>query len=343
MRINRLNYEEFLIDYLDGNLDPVLTAELMVFISENPGLEKQLLDLEKSNCKTFADTLCCPDKNLLKKNFTDIEVINEDNFNEFCIAELEGLLKDKSPKKFSTYMRLHPGKEKDYILFKRTILIPDKSIHYQEKDRLKKERHVVANPVYLFFTIFAAAAVIAFIILFTIGFQKKSEPMHNSITSLIVEKDNSEVIPASEKIQLPIPNKARAVKTAFVHLTEENQPYTAPPSDPTKMPTCLESIPVSLLKNPYPIPSLLSLSNNSQTPDVLMNNLSTPPLNNNNLSFTGFINKVNVWKAAENAVKGFNYLTESEVEFNTTLDEKGNLTNFIFRSETFSITATRKN
>ncbi|HEX2394613.1 MAG TPA: hypothetical protein VHI78_04665, partial [Bacteroidales bacterium] len=40
MTINRNNFEEYLLDYLEGNLDPLLTAELMAFIAENPRYEK---------------------------------------------------------------------------------------------------------------------------------------------------------------------------------------------------------------------------------------------------------------------------------------------------------------
>ncbi|MCB9000870.1 MAG: hypothetical protein H6537_02720 [Bacteroidales bacterium] len=43
MKINRNNYEIFLVDYLDGKLTPEKEAMLMVFLHENPILPMKLM------------------------------------------------------------------------------------------------------------------------------------------------------------------------------------------------------------------------------------------------------------------------------------------------------------
>ena len=114
MTINRLNYEEYLADYLDGNLDPVLSAELMVFLSENPDLERQYRDLESGSHSMPAETLQCPHKESLKKDFPDVEAIRESNVDEFCIAAIEGLLKDEDRQRLLHYIRSSPAKSRRF-------------------------------------------------------------------------------------------------------------------------------------------------------------------------------------------------------------------------------------
>lgn len=42
MTINRNNYEMYFLDYLEGNLDPVMEEELKTFLANHPDLSAEL-------------------------------------------------------------------------------------------------------------------------------------------------------------------------------------------------------------------------------------------------------------------------------------------------------------
>ena len=44
MKITRSNYESWFLDYLEGNLDPLLNAEFQSFLKQNPDLAAELED-----------------------------------------------------------------------------------------------------------------------------------------------------------------------------------------------------------------------------------------------------------------------------------------------------------
>jgi len=66
MTVNKNNFEEYMLDYLEGNLDPLLAADLMAFLAENPEYEKYLPEYDPNF--SLAGSCEYPQKNLLKKN-----------------------------------------------------------------------------------------------------------------------------------------------------------------------------------------------------------------------------------------------------------------------------------
>jgi hypothetical protein len=93
MTIHKGNIEAYLLDYLEGNLDALLTAELMAFLSENPEYESWIPEYDGHICLETGVEF--DNKRMLRKNFRDVPLINEQNFDEFCIASEEGLLEEK--------------------------------------------------------------------------------------------------------------------------------------------------------------------------------------------------------------------------------------------------------
>ncbi len=108
MTIHKGNIEAYLLDYLEGNLDALLTAELMAFLSENPEYEKWIPEYDGHICLEAGPVF--EDKPFLKKDFKDVPLINEHNFDEFCIASAEGLLEEKDRTRLDEYHGYAPGK-----------------------------------------------------------------------------------------------------------------------------------------------------------------------------------------------------------------------------------------
>jgi len=75
MKINRENYEAFLLDRLEGNLDPVNEQLLSAFLDKHPDLDKHL---EKTDLLYLIPDLniVYPDKNRLKKRILFVSLNN---------------------------------------------------------------------------------------------------------------------------------------------------------------------------------------------------------------------------------------------------------------------------
>jgi len=61
-----------------------------------------------------------------------------------------------------------------------------------------------------------------------------------------------------------------------------------------------------------------------------------PLIDSDNL-ITEIFSKINLWKTAENAISGFNYLTEAQLSINKTTDEQGKLTGLSLNTESYTI------
>lgn len=131
--INLHNYEAFLIDYLDGNLNEDAVAELKAFILTNPQLE---IDLEDLELPSFSEEQLKVDfKNDLKKTevfVEDEELINylENNLNEGQRKTFESkLLRDKElALKLQAYNKT--------ILSAEALVFTDKPSLYKSEDEL---------------------------------------------------------------------------------------------------------------------------------------------------------------------------------------------------------------
>lgn len=204
MDINRNNYESFFIDYLDGGMPPDQVIKLMSFLKENPDLKTELEEFEEINVKP--DKKRFESKTSLKKAF----VVNDSNFDNLCIASLEGDLTNEESILFQTWLKQNPLKAREFELYKKTRLIPEK-ITFDFKSTLKKSSvaRIFTPKVRGYFS--AAASIIILITLYlfiskpdnentiiseiitdTTTVETKSQPSQEPQTKLNIEK---EIIP----------------------------------------------------------------------------------------------------------------------------------------------------
>ncbi len=74
MDINNHNYEEFAIDYLEGNLSPELEEAMQLFLLQNPEIEAELMGLEEMVLEVDTD-IVFPDKKVLLQSEKPVKVI----------------------------------------------------------------------------------------------------------------------------------------------------------------------------------------------------------------------------------------------------------------------------
>lgn len=117
MQINHNNYEAFLLDYIEGNLSAEMTAELMLFLQQNPEIESgiedfKIISLEKEEAKFDAK------RDLKRKEF----VVNDDVIEGLIISCINGDLSKAEEKKLMEIVNGNPDYSKLFSQYKRTKL-----------------------------------------------------------------------------------------------------------------------------------------------------------------------------------------------------------------------------
>jgi hypothetical protein len=139
MKINRDNYEAYFLDYYEGQLDPEMVAELMLFVELNPDLKPFLDDFELIMLEPSAPVIF-DQKSRIKKNVHPAtETIHELNCDEWFISEAEGLLSEEQISLIDNFVALNPGFEKDRRLYKAVKLTTDDKLVFANKEQLKQE------------------------------------------------------------------------------------------------------------------------------------------------------------------------------------------------------------
>ena len=79
MKVDRENYEVWMIDYFDGKLNADETAGLMAFIEENPDIKEEFESFEINIA--VPDNTSLPEKSALKKTpVVAYHKIDEENY-----------------------------------------------------------------------------------------------------------------------------------------------------------------------------------------------------------------------------------------------------------------------
>ena len=138
MKINRDNYEIFIVDYFDGNLNPEKVSELMNFLEKNPEIKEEFAGYEVVE---FAPDkkIIFENKNKLKKEIiTEVNKINEKNYENYFIAKLENDLSENETADFEKFLLSNPHLNSQFQLFLKTKLQADETFVFENKTSLKK-------------------------------------------------------------------------------------------------------------------------------------------------------------------------------------------------------------
>jgi len=341
MTISKSNIEATMLDYLEGNLDPLLSAELMAFLAENPEYENLLSDYRDGIVSE--DTRQFEGKHLLKKDFSDLPFISPENFDEFCIASAEGLLGEDDTTRLAEYVNQHPEKQQDATLYRHLKLKPDLSIMFTGKNRLKR---TVALPARLRYMVFAMGIAATIALLVTLALVISTEPP--------VPEYSDAFAPAKSPAVVSLPAPSATVQV-IAETPEIKHKHTIPAVVKS------ENIIIEIRKPPREEQQISSIRprnaviENAHIPPPLMINLSalnqpvpapgrkTVPEGGEDQGFSlgTLASKLNFWKAAETVVTGFNYLTESQFSLTRTLDENGKVQGLALGMEDYSISGNK--
>jgi hypothetical protein len=339
MTIHKGNIEAYLLDYIEGNLDALLTAELMAFLSENPEYEKWIPEYDGHVCLEAGPVF--EDKPILRKDYKDVPLINELNFDEFCIASTEGLLEKKDQARLDEYLEMHPERQRDLDVYAKLVLQPDYLVVYPNKKGLKKRLPAAVPLRFVYYAIGIAASVAVLLLLVS---RKPADHLQSAkIPERPATRHEQETIPAPEPEQPVVSPETMAalpLNDRIIKHPDTPDGTIVPPDsktgiqplasiEPLKFPGVASKTArpgIHKLTRPtaatvlYPESSEIAYSS-PQTPAKILGSIAK---------------KLNLWKAAEKAVTGFNYLTESRLSLVKTTDENGKFSSLSLQSEDYT-------
>jgi hypothetical protein len=169
--INRENYEEFFLSYVDNELPAETRLAVERFVAAHPDLKDELELLLQCRIQPESDEsdFVFPGKSSLLQ------------YEESFLLYVDGELDESGKKKVEELTREHPRLERELQRLSITVSQPDPAIVFPDKENLyrsDKRRRVVMLP---WFQVGAAAAVLAAIILLALPHSHKTDGASNAI------------------------------------------------------------------------------------------------------------------------------------------------------------------
>jgi len=241
MKINRNNYEAWLLDLFEGNLSPEQEADVALFLEQNPDL--------KVDAEEFDKVSLPPEKQIrLDNSFTGklkrpiispVGKINSSNYEDFFIAWYEDTLRDDEKVNLEQFLHENPEFNEEFLLYGKIKLPKEKGIIYPDKNSLKKTAII---PLYSKIGVIAsvAAACIAVLLIFKPFTQST---VSNDQISMLQTKP---FILSAEAPEIAM----RPTTATLVHYESVVNNFTSPEPDPES------TIPPTMEQQIYPMPKL---------------------------------------------------------------------------------------
>ncbi len=332
MKINRNNYEQYLIDYLDGNLDPGQVEILLSFLEFNTDLREELEGLERAYLIP-AEQQYINKENLIKADYP---------FEEGCIDFIEGRLNEAEEKQFRQLVSEDSSREVTLKLYQSTLMVPDMSIQYPDKSDLikltfRKTLVRLLTPVAA-----AAAVLIGALVIFNqesnlpgssdIPISETTEHTEETVKSPIGETSYiSQVSPLIES-RKPTPVGKSGPSSGNEILRETMNLSRIKPLGITRV-MAVSAIPsYALMHKLNEDPGRLEQLALNQVDEGLQATMSMPEKARNAL-----------WRLADASVRGLNQIAEEDVELDRRIDENGKTRSFRFETEFFGISTPLQN
>ena len=158
MNINRYNYEEFFLLYVDNELTQAERTEVEAFVHENPDLEEELVMLKQSMLKPDR-SISFEGKEMLMKP-EEGGLINETTYEEFFLLYADDELDTILRRQVEEFAASKPQFQQELNLLMQTKLSPDHAVVFPDKSLLYKKEEERKPVVIRFWKIAAIAAML---------------------------------------------------------------------------------------------------------------------------------------------------------------------------------------
>lgn len=338
MTINRLNYEIYLVDYLDGNLNAIQVDELLLFLDQNPDIKEAFYGME--DAVLVAESTTFPNKSSLKKkSFLKDGIENE--FEYQCIAAIEGLLSNDEKKTFEKDLRNDSSKQKIYQDYQKAKVNAEPSIVFTNKSHLKRTTIIPIRYSHLRLTINIAATITLLLGVYTIGrLMIKETPNENTI--IVAETINTKTQTESTiEIKKPVAvferPKAKVVQTQVLldlnnnDNIQEDHPLI---NREEYIPNPIKRRKVQQFKT--------QIDPQSESLAQILRNLN-PERQIINENLLAQQDKLSTFEAIQNGVKFISKLVGRDIKLDANKDKNGNIEKISFESKFIAFSTQVKN
>ena len=142
MNINRYNYEEFFLLYVDNELTKEERADVETFVQENPDLEEELVMLKQSSLRPDMNIKFEGKSSLMKPEAAGL--VNDTNYEEFFLLYTDNELEAVVRREVEQFAASKPQYQQELNLLMQArlesdaaVVFPDKSLLYKEEDDRK--------------------------------------------------------------------------------------------------------------------------------------------------------------------------------------------------------------
>ena len=189
--INLHNYELFMIDFLEGQLETDVHQEMIDFLNQHPEIRSEIEELDIIQVSADESSTFSLKESLKKVVIIPYEAITENNYEEIFIENAEGSLDKIQQESLAKFIEINPDLEQDFRIYSNLKLESDPTIKYEHKAQLKK-RAAIWKPMYSYGVAVAASIVI----LLSIGMFLNSEEPDITPDIPVIALENIEQIQA---------------------------------------------------------------------------------------------------------------------------------------------------
>jgi len=359
MKISLDNYEEFFLDYLDGQLDSEQLSELSLFLNLHAELRHKLTIPENTILKP--DIHVYQNKNLIKKLEFHEAIVDESNFENFCIAYNEHILSEEKEKQLLSYCSYHPDKQKDFDAFQNLSLKPDVALNYKNKKVLYKRHYQKRSSVAIALRYASLAASVAVLLAVYLNYKLVKTIAPNTLATVTSKVSNEPKIKVIHPIK--VVNNFNKKELSSIRHSKQALPKidTIPNTDYA---TTLLREPELQKQIPLPELKLLETNNTISLKEIQLDQVShleaqlsnanslassnnvLKTIGNKISNLNGLITnnkKISLFKIAQLGIKGINTLTDSNMTLTEKTDSTRNITAYSFESDLLKYHSSRSN
>jgi len=357
MQIDRSNYEIWLIDWLDGNLNKSQEEMVTHFLNENPDLRNEFSELSAYNISPSQNSF--PDKKSLFKSTADIP---ESQFEYLCAAYLENDLSKEQLTELNQIIDQDSDRRKTFDLILKTKIYPV-IIPFKNKTKLLKKTFAQRIIQLSAIGLSSAAAIVLIIITYISVPRNPSDIIENSAQGIVVDslfKSSSsgiktESIIAENKTGSQVRNNTRHLISGEQsrYLSDNDGPTEADQSDTLVRNYPFQEIPISKI----PLHSVIKITGSNQgmtlvSSDIIM---LSPDVEDERSRINKFMAKtfrtrvlgentsadspIKGYELAEAGVTGLNKLLGWDMALEKTNNVKGELQSVQFSSKLLTFNA----
>lgn len=215
MTINRHNYEEFFLLYVDNELTVLEKKAVENFVIQNAGLAHELEMLQQATLSN--NTIEFADKELLFKQEKGISLAN---YEEYFLLSADDELNEQQKNEVENFVLKHPQLQNEFTLLQQTKSEPEKIVFARKKTLFRHEKKEWKITPAVWMRMSAAAAIIG-IVITTFVINRNENNNNSAILANIQKKQET----ASEKNDKPLVQKPvteKPVDSLFIRKNIKN-------------------------------------------------------------------------------------------------------------------------